>query len=62
MLPFYDLRPLQARLASELHEATARVLQSGWFVLGPELETFERNLAEYLRVAYGGRGQWNRRH
>jgi dTDP-4-amino-4,6-dideoxygalactose transaminase len=32
----------------ELDEALARVLDSGWFILGPEGEAFERELAEAL--------------
>ena len=32
----------------ELDEAVARVLDSGWFILGPEGEAFERELAEAL--------------
>ncbi len=37
-----------AALRSELDEAVARVLGSGWFILGPEVEAFERELAAAL--------------
>jgi dTDP-4-amino-4,6-dideoxygalactose transaminase len=37
-----------ARLRPELDQALARVLDSGWFVLGPEGEAFERELAAAL--------------
>ena len=37
-----------AALRSELDEAVARVLGSGWFILGPEVEAFERELAGAL--------------
>jgi dTDP-4-amino-4,6-dideoxygalactose transaminase len=37
-----------ARLRAELDAAIARVLDSGWFVLGPEGEAFERELAQAL--------------
>jgi dTDP-4-amino-4,6-dideoxygalactose transaminase len=37
-----------AALRPELDEAVARVLGSGWFILGPELEAFERELAAAL--------------
>ena len=46
-----DFRAHVARLRPELDEALARVLDSGWFVLGPEGEAFERELA----VALGAR-------
>src|SRR3954463_12936759 len=37
------LRPLQARLA----DAMAAVVESGRFILGPEVEAFERDFAAY---------------
>jgi dTDP-4-amino-4,6-dideoxygalactose transaminase len=42
-IPFNDLRP---RLA-EYQAAIERVLSRGWFVLGPEVEAFEHEFAEY---------------
>ena len=51
-VPFNDLRPLVRALASELRGATERVMASGWFVLGPELEAFEREFADYLGRAH----------
>ena len=47
-VPFVDLRARVARLRPELDRALARVLDSGWFVLGPEGEAFERELARAL--------------
>src|SRR3954470_2273053 len=44
--PVTPLRPLRA----ELHAAATRVLDSGRFVLGPEVEAFEREFARYVRV------------
>ena len=38
-LPFVDLRP--GSDAAEIRDAVERVLASGWFVLGPEVEAFE---------------------
>ena len=46
--PLTPLRPLRA----ELDAAVARVLDSGTFILGPEVEAFERELAAYLGVAH----------
>ena len=43
-LPFIDLRPGDD--AATVREAIERVLQRGWFVLGPEVEAFETAFAE----------------
>jgi dTDP-4-amino-4,6-dideoxygalactose transaminase len=47
-IPFVDFRARVARLRPELDAAIARVLDSGWFILGPEGEAFERELAQAL--------------
>lgn len=47
-IPFHDLRPTHALLGDALREAALRVLDSGWYVLGPEVEAFEDRLAHYL--------------
>ncbi len=47
-VPFLDLRPAYAELATELDQAAQRVLSSGRYVSGPEVEAFE---AEYARTA-----------
>lgn len=47
MLPFNNLKPLHESLAAELDVAVQRVLKSGWFILGPEVEAFEHDFAEY---------------
>ena len=43
MIPFLDLRP--GPDAGAIEAATRRVIERGWFVLGPELEAFEREFA-----------------
>jgi dTDP-4-amino-4,6-dideoxygalactose transaminase len=43
-VPFLDLAAVHAPLRHELDAAMARVLDSSWYVLGPEVEAFE---AEY---------------
>jgi dTDP-4-amino-4,6-dideoxygalactose transaminase len=40
----FDLKAQNAALEPELHEAFLRVLRSGHFILGPEVERFERAL------------------
>ena len=47
-VPFVDFKAHVAALRAELDEAVARVLESGWFILGPEGEAFERELAAAL--------------
>src|SRR5262245_47552019 len=42
-VPFLDLTPGED--AADIRGAIDRVLASGWFVLGPELDAFERELA-----------------
>jgi dTDP-4-amino-4,6-dideoxygalactose transaminase len=52
MIPFNDLKPVQCMLAEELEAAAKRVLRSGWYILGPELEAFEQAFAAYHGVAH----------
>src|SRR5256885_1232007 len=47
MIPFLDLKPAYAELKAELDAAYARVMESGWFVLGKEVEAFEQEYAAY---------------
>src|SRR5262249_40350712 len=46
--PFVDFRARVAAIRTELDAAVARVLDSGWFILGPEGEAFERELARAM--------------
>jgi dTDP-4-amino-4,6-dideoxygalactose transaminase len=47
-----DLRAASLELKAEIDEALARVLDSGWYLLGEELEAFEHEFAEYVGVKY----------
>jgi dTDP-4-amino-4,6-dideoxygalactose transaminase len=51
-IPFNDLRPVQSLLAQELGAAAQRVLASGWYILGPELEAFEAAFAAYHGIGH----------
>jgi dTDP-4-amino-4,6-dideoxygalactose transaminase len=51
MIPFNDLKPQHVLLAKELDEAIRRVVERGWFILGPEVEAFEGAFAAYHGVA-----------
>jgi dTDP-4-amino-4,6-dideoxygalactose transaminase len=52
VIPFNDLRPVRSLLAEELGAAAQRVLEGGWYVLGPEVEAFEAAFAEYHGVRH----------
>ncbi|MDX2136773.1 MAG: DegT/DnrJ/EryC1/StrS family aminotransferase [Chloroflexota bacterium] len=52
MLPFNNLKPVQSLLADELETAVSRVMTSGWYLLGPELEAFEAEFAAYHGVGH----------
>lgn len=50
--PFIDLEAQHAPIRDEIDRAIARVLDSGRFIGGPNLEGFEREMAEYAGVAH----------
>ena len=47
-IPFVDLTAQHAALAAEIRSALTRVMESGWFVLGPEVEGFEQEFASIV--------------
>ena len=49
---FLDVRAIHASIAAELAEAVQRVVASGWYVLGPEVEAFEAEWATYVGAAH----------
>jgi dTDP-4-amino-4,6-dideoxygalactose transaminase len=46
-VPFLDLKAVYAELQTELDAAAQRVLASGWYITGPEVEAFETEFAAY---------------
>lgn len=52
MIRFLDLRSINARQRDDFHAALDRVLDAGWFILGREVESFEREFAEYCGVRH----------
>jgi dTDP-4-amino-4,6-dideoxygalactose transaminase len=50
-VPFIDFAAHIAPLRSEIDDAIRRVLDSGWYILGPEVEAFELELAARMGVA-----------
>lgn len=51
-VPFLDLRSAYLELKPEIDEAVARVLDSGWYILGPEVEAFEAEYAAYCEASH----------
>jgi dTDP-4-amino-4,6-dideoxygalactose transaminase len=51
-VPMTDLTKQYAALKEEIDTAIQRVLVSGRFILGPEVEAFEREIADYCGVKY----------
>lgn len=47
MIPFLDLGAAYQELKTEIDAAVHRVLDSGWYILGPEVEAFEAEWAAY---------------
>lgn len=46
-VPFLDLKAAYLELKDKLDDAYQRVMNSGWYILGEEVELFEREFAEY---------------
>jgi dTDP-4-amino-4,6-dideoxygalactose transaminase len=51
-VPFLDLKAPYLELKEELDEAYRRVMESGWYILGQELEAFEAEFATYCETKY----------
>ena len=47
MIPFLDLKAPYLELKQELDEAIARVVSSGWFIGGSEVDQFEADYTQY---------------
>jgi dTDP-4-amino-4,6-dideoxygalactose transaminase len=47
MIPFLDLKSLNAQYRQELVVAATRVIDSGWYIQGGEVSNFEREFATY---------------
>ncbi|MFC1136930.1 DegT/DnrJ/EryC1/StrS family aminotransferase [Pasteurella multocida] len=52
MIPFLDLKTTNSQYREELIEACSRVIDSGWYIAGKELEKFEMSFAQYCGVKY----------
>lgn len=52
MIPFLDLRAAYLELEREIHVSVKRTLESGCYILGPEVEAFESEFASYSDANY----------
>lgn len=52
MIPFLDLKMINQQYRAELIEACTRVLDSGWYIGGQELEKFEQHFAQYCGTEF----------
>jgi dTDP-4-amino-4,6-dideoxygalactose transaminase len=51
-IPFLDLKYINAQYREELIIAAKRVIDSGWYIRGLEVEAFETEFAQYCGVKY----------
>lgn len=52
MVPFLDLKAINNQYKEELEVVIDRVLNSGWYILGEEVATFEQKFAAYCGVKH----------
>lgn len=51
-VPFLDIGRIHQPIRTELDAAYRRVMDSGWFIMGPELTAFESEFAAYSEVRH----------
>ncbi|POD89756.1 DegT/DnrJ/EryC1/StrS family aminotransferase [Pectobacterium odoriferum] len=52
MINFLDLKNINKKYQQELKEACSRVIDSGWYIAGKELENFENSFASFCGSRY----------
>ena len=52
MISFLDLKSVNSEMSRELLAACERVIDSGWYIAGNELQDFESAFAEYCGTKY----------
>ncbi len=52
-IPLLDLKPQYQALKDEIKDVVDRVMESQYFILGPEVEGLEREVAAYSQCAHG---------
>ena len=51
-IPFLSLSGMHGRIREEMHQAFSEVYDSHWWVLGRQVEAFERSYAAFNQVGY----------
>ena len=51
-VPFLELAPAYRELQAEIDEAFQKVLAKGWYILGEQVDSFEREFADYVGVKH----------
>lgn len=52
MIPFLDLKKVNIQYQQELKDACSRVIDSGWYLNGNELNAFENEFSQYCQTNY----------
>jgi len=52
VIPFLDLKAINAQYRNELIEACTRVIDSGWYIQGNECREFEKEFSQYCGTKY----------
>lgn len=52
MIPFLDLKKINLRHEKAIIDSVHKVLHSGWYILGKEVEQFETEFAQYTGAKY----------
>jgi len=51
-IPFLNMKAQYQELGNELDKAYKRVIESGWYILGEEVEAFEQEFSAYIGVKH----------
>lgn len=51
-IPFLDLRTAYLELRDEIDQAVLNSMGSGWYILGPEVEVFEKDFAQFCETEH----------
>ena len=52
MIPFLDLKAINAQYSDEIKRTLSEVIDSGWYILGEKVKTFEEKFASFCGVKY----------
>ncbi|WP_454871096.1 DegT/DnrJ/EryC1/StrS family aminotransferase [Priestia megaterium] len=52
MIPFLDLKLLNSKYSKEIESSIKRVIDSGWYIMGSELDFFEKEFSSFCDVKH----------